>query len=74
MTGPEHYREAERLIGERRKKRERVSPDSGELLAEAQVHATLADAAARALPTVVLMMGDNNEVTDWARATGVHPS
>jgi hypothetical protein len=45
MTGPEHYREAERCLAE-------VDDDSQTamaLLAEAQLHATLALAAATAL-------------------------
>lgn len=48
MTGPEHYREAERLIDEAHKVQTDNGPGCGseELLAEAQVHATLALARA----------------------------
>lgn len=46
MTGPEHYREAERLIASSYRDGE-LSPEA--LIAEAQVHATLALAAATAL-------------------------
>jgi hypothetical protein len=41
-TGPEHYRRAEELLA-------RDGPLTGEVLATAQVHATLALAAATAL-------------------------
>lgn len=47
MTGPEHYREAERLLAEAFDDSETAS--AKEILAEAQVHATLALAAATAL-------------------------
>ena len=43
MTGPEHYREAERLL----ELADNVGPDA-EIYAEAQIHATLALAAATA--------------------------
>ncbi|HJQ45596.1 MAG TPA: hypothetical protein VJ870_04615 [Amycolatopsis sp.] len=48
MTGPEHYREAEILLGEARGY-PLGSPSEITLLANAQVHATLALAAATAL-------------------------
>lgn len=50
MTGPEHYREAERLIKDANQMQSDSGPGCGseELLAEAQVHATLALAAAQA--------------------------
>lgn len=48
MTGPEHYREAEQLLADSRKI-ERGSATDVSMLAEAQVHATLALAAATAL-------------------------
>ncbi|WP_103347979.1 hypothetical protein [Amycolatopsis sp. CA-128772] len=44
MTGPEHYREAERLI----RTADRSYNDAEFALAEAQIHATLALAAATA--------------------------
>ncbi|MGE7437974.1 hypothetical protein [Kitasatospora sp. NPDC001175] len=40
MTGPEHYREAEAILG--RLSTARTEPVRANLLAEAQVHATLA--------------------------------
>lgn len=48
MTGPEHYREAERLIDGAHKVQNDSGPGCGseELLTEALVHATLALAAA----------------------------
>ena len=49
MTGPEHYREAEQILT-RLADSDMIRGDEGEaeLLAEAQVHATLALAAATA--------------------------
>lgn len=56
MNGPDHYREAERLLDQlRRAHASIVSPVLPErataVLAEAQVHALLALTAATALPT-----------------------
>jgi hypothetical protein len=50
MTGSEHYREAERAIAHARELQSDNGPGCGseEVLAEAQVHATLALAAATA--------------------------
>ena len=53
MTGPEHYREAERLLD--------LAPDQM-LVARAQVHATLALAAAAAIGSSDLPSGDWD---DW---------
>lgn len=65
MNGPDHYREAERRISEAR----RGSPDYVPLLmAEAQVHATLALAAA----TLHSGNGDNGSGASsdqWEEAT-----
>lgn len=47
MTGPEHYREAERLV--RLATRQPEASDAPVLAVAAQVHATLALAAATAL-------------------------
>ncbi|MFJ3601842.1 hypothetical protein ACIPVA_03505 [Streptomyces anulatus] len=58
MTGPEHYREAERLL----KDECRTAPS----IADAQVHATLALAAATALPPGV----NSPARTAWASAAG----
>ena len=71
MTGPDHYREAERLIAELVS----INPGGGEMhrasevaLAAAQVHATLALAAASALGTSA------TEARTWADAAGTKPS
>jgi hypothetical protein len=51
MTGPEHFREAERLIAQANSIMDGFPSDAyAQTLAEAQVHATLALAAATALP------------------------
>jgi hypothetical protein len=49
MTGPEHYREAERLVEEANRVGHEDPARGSGILAAAQVHATLADAAATAL-------------------------
>lgn len=90
MTGPEHYREAERLLlscqligaddhdpATYPAIEDGVDSDSNGLRA-AQVHATLALAAATAMPTVSHYMGivdpnsggDDQQVTEWGRAIG----
>ena len=71
MTGPEHYLEAERLLGAVEK-----TPDAWgdaaeyarQELAAAQVHATLALAAATAYPAVRDHWAANDSGTprDWA--------
>jgi hypothetical protein len=68
VNGPEHYREAERLL-QSADEENFDSPEERGLLAAAQVHATLALAAATTLPTIVRQMGDRQEVTEWARLT-----
>ena len=57
MTGQEHYREAEEIVAAS-KKVSRGSPEDMSLMAEAQVHATLALAATWA---------------DFTRTAGVKP-
>ncbi|MDT5026623.1 MAG: hypothetical protein QOE61_3049 [Micromonosporaceae bacterium] len=54
MTGPEHYGEAERLVGPRTvhsipSGEPREAPPTMDMILQAQVHATLALAAATAL-------------------------
>lgn len=55
MTGPEHYREAERLLAEFEEARRDLAKNHGAftvtppVLTAAQVHATLAQAAAQAI-------------------------
>lgn len=72
MTGPEHYREAERLLDAATSAPERVhaaKPHAsgevvltmiGNLLAEAQVHATLALAAATSYQAERDYLGDES--------------
>lgn len=79
MTGPEHYREAERLAD---LAHHYTYGDGGEvvaggaLAAEAQVHATLALAAATAMQAAVdgsePGMGAT-EFQEWYEAAGVRP-
>ncbi len=60
MTGPEHYRAAELLIKQANSIMDGFPSDAyAQTLAEAQVHATLAHAAAIALP--------GEHVSDWQR-------
>ncbi|WP_433475882.1 hypothetical protein ACQPZP_01900 [Spirillospora sp. CA-142024] len=63
MTGPEHYREAEKLLDNIRY--ERNETERSMMLQEAQVHATLA------LVTATLQGGqvDEKQLQDW-RALG----
>jgi hypothetical protein len=69
LTGAGHYGEAERLLGEARARRGTLKPYQLQvIIAEAQVHATLALTAATALPTTVKFVGDSQEITDWSRA------
>jgi len=87
MTGPEHYREAERLLNRCRRnattwdrqQRQIVETDDVTYAAEdgsddliaAQVHATLALAAATAYPAIKDYTGDElgHESRDWTNAT-----
>lgn len=82
MKGPEHYAEAQRLLSDAsfshgitrepctRDGRSMTRDQHAALIARAQVHATLAAAAAQALPTVIKFMGDSPLVTEWGRMTG----
>ena len=79
MTGPEHYREAERLIAEIThagallpQSRVLNAGDHGGVLAWAQVHATLALAAATALPNVGEMFVVDHDA--WCDAVSAHPA
>ncbi|NEA40918.1 hypothetical protein [Streptomyces sp. SID11385] len=77
MTGPEHYREAERLLADARHE----GPDGvayirPENIAAAQVHATLAQAAATAMQAAVEGSEpgmSSQEFTAWYDAAGVKP-
>lgn len=70
MNGPAHYREAERLL--------RLADTEPGLAALAQVHATLAQAAATAhLNGTLLHVHDQSFSIDdraWVKATEVGPS
>jgi hypothetical protein len=72
-TGPEHYREAERLLASAGPLRAGGVPSSA--LAAAQVHATLALAAAQAPLAHWTGMdpGFDGDVAEWRRAVGVPP-
>lgn len=65
MTGPEHYLEAERLIGDD----PLYDPPSAGNIALAQVHATLALAAATAMGHCDSM--DDFDYMAWDKACGV---
>jgi hypothetical protein len=68
MTGPEHYRIAERLL------RDEYRTDRS--VAEAQVHATLALAAATAAQTSVMAFRDDindADVDNWHNVAGPAP-
>lgn len=80
MTGPEHYREAERLTAVVTKpdalsgNRLLQPGDHRDILALAQVHATLAHAAATALCGDVLVVDYlDPDVHAWCIAAGVTP-
>ena len=68
MTGPDHFRASERLLG--RTVKELDAEQCALTLAEAQVHATLALAAATAYPAIWEHLGDENNITAraWAAA------
>jgi hypothetical protein len=71
-TGAEHYRRAEELVSDIEDSDGTVDfGDGGEAyVAAAQVHATLALAAATASPLVHQMCGDSDRTTDWGNAIG----
>ena len=68
MTGPEHYRTAEKLLA--LTESPDASPEThlfvGRILAAAQVHATLALAAATAYPALTDYDGAVDTATAWA--------
>ena len=68
MTGPDHYREAERYLGVLVEKERGEYPGEESIVAEAQVHAILALAAATALGTSAA------EALTWAEVAGTRPS
>lgn len=82
MNGPDHYRDAERLAENAAEWLDGDTPGMtgfsvqecrtrGTLnLAAAQVHATLALAAATALQAALPLVGDDQQVTEWCGAIG----
>lgn len=75
MTGPDHFRNGERLLAEAKK----THPFSIEaedipayalLVAQANAHFAAAQAAATALAAALPLVGDDQQVTDWGRAVG----
>jgi hypothetical protein len=73
MTGPEHFREAERLVDNAV---HHTTEHPGDMriaevcAATAQVHATLALAAATALPAAQRYLGgEGGDDREWARVT-----
>lgn len=76
MTGPEHYQEAERLLAQAHiPSRDRAQPGwltADELVAEAAVHATLAQAAAFALAGNQFM-ANTYDFEAWREAASAMP-
>jgi hypothetical protein len=81
MNGPEHYRAAEHLLSDASftdsygnpVRRDGTLMNPGEhasLTSKAQVHATLALAAAAALQAALPLIGDDQQVSDWCKAIG----
>ncbi|MGW4040431.1 hypothetical protein ACWEIM_29845 [Streptomyces sp. NPDC004778] len=73
MTGPEHYREAERLITESYaiiRPNDEGPCEADRSLAEAQVHATLALAAATALIDETPRSDSHSEYRAWSNVAG----
>lgn len=81
MTGPEHYRRAENILDDLRRSEcrmtDRPSKDAvNRWLAEAQVHATLAAAAATALtgPTALANEAGDPDLKAWAEVASEMPA
>lgn len=80
MTGPEHYREAERLLAESQtivRPYDEGHCEADRTIAEAQVHATLALAAVTAMSAPVDGESDSGlpvrDCKAWYEAAGVKP-
>jgi hypothetical protein len=70
VSGADRYQEAGMALAEAAQTPsnfDETNPAADRALAEAQVQATLALAAATVLPLVVQHMGDTQAITDWAR-------
>lgn len=74
MTGPEHYRKAEELMDQVRKSQTTMRPASPDSVknafAQAQVHATLALAAAQALGSTHTRAMRSADWDAWLSAAG----
>lgn len=72
MTGPEHYREAEKLLKGCKNSHGALMIEGGtaEVLAAALVHAQLANAAATAMGSVSNGM-PNEDFSAWDKVAGV---
>ena len=70
MTGPEHYREAERLIAEM-PRRDLPHEDIAMIQRDAQIHATLALAAATAVLPGIAGMAPLADYKAWAGVAAV---
>lgn len=74
MTGPEHYREAEQLLTDAFSSKlttyEGENPEADRLIAAAQVHATLALAAATALIDETPRSDSHSEYRAWSNVAG----
>lgn len=71
MTGPEHYKAAEECIADALgipSANDETNPAAALLLAEAQVHATLALAAATVLTTPSGVIDRNRKIDAWSGA------
>jgi hypothetical protein len=67
MNGTDHYRAAEILLDNAKLEHGLLNAaEVAVIVAEAQVHATLALAAATALSMTTHMVGDTVEITQWA--------
>jgi hypothetical protein len=70
MSGPEHYREAERLVSVANAERVDYPAAARVHIAAAQVHATLALAAATAMPAAHRYLGgEGGHDREWAEVT-----
>jgi hypothetical protein len=68
MTGPEHYRLAEVIVEDANNEQDNFPSDRyAQSMAEAQVHATLALAAATAL---TIGVDDSPTIREWAAVAG----
>jgi hypothetical protein len=70
MTGPEHYRGAERLLKETEERRNALLDRTSWRVGQAQVHATLALAAAAAAAARTLSAGSGSTDTVSRAAVG----